>query len=131
MRSLATLIGVVAIAMATTAGALAAPPDPFKGQWQSIDAVDGSQQKLIFGGGGSTRNATLRDAGATVCGFPEVDASTVAHGRGTIAGANISVDWNGRCQPTGDTWSATVEYTYHAATNTLTENISTTVWTRP
>ena len=108
MRSLAILVTVAALVLGTASIALAAPRDPFKGPWVSIDTVDGSSQRLTFGGNGATRNATLRDAGATVCGYPAVDASTVARGSGTVAGTTISVDWSGRCQPTGDTWEATV-----------------------
>lgn len=123
-----------ALVVLTLAGGVAeagGPPDPFRGAWTSVDAADGSDQTLHFGGGGSTRRASLRDRFASSCPLPPQGA--VAKGEGVITSpATIEVTFTVRCQRTGDTTVAEVTFTHEPASNTLTDDLAPpTTWFRP
>jgi hypothetical protein len=120
-----TLIALLAGGLLAT-GVVAAPADPFKGAWVSIDVVDDSNQRLTFGGGGDTRRITLRDQDATVaCG----GGPAIVRGTGTISGDSITGNLSIRCANGNEAADAVVTFTYNSGTNTLADNFGTT-WTR-
>ena len=121
------LIALTLAALGATS-VLAAPSDPFKGSWRSIDA-DGSNQSLAFGGNGATRMVTLRDDNATTpaCG----GGPAVGRGVGEVDGDTIGGTFSLRCA-SGAVFDADFEFTYDQATNTLTDSFGGgVVWTRP
>jgi hypothetical protein len=111
--------------------ALAAPPDPFLGAWESVDAADGSNQTLHFGGGGATRRVGLHDDFASGC--TAAPQGAVARGDGSLASATtIEVAFDVRCQKTGDRIEAVVTFTYDPVSNTLEDDLAPpTTWFRP
>ena len=110
----------------TSAGATAAPPDPFVGVWTSVDAVDGSDQIVAFGGSGDTRRITLRDTDATeACA---TGGPAVVRGTGTVVGDTLSGDLLVHCADGSP--SFTVEVTFTHSAGTLDDGFGTT-WHRP
>ena len=128
MRVLRSAAIVGALLMLAVSAATAAPADPFKGAWVSVDN-DGSNQRLSFGGAGSTRSVSLFDDGASACGYPDVNVSARLSGRGTIDGDTLTVDLAGQCSPGGDPIGATVEYSA-PGDGTLVDSFGVT-WHRP
>jgi hypothetical protein len=126
MRRFVSLLSAAALVVALAGVATAAPSDPFKGAWASID-TDGSNQTLTFGGNGSTRRVTLFDDGASVC-----DGMVPATGRGTgtVDGSSLSVTYLLSCHPGGSFTTPEVTYTHDAGSNTLTDSFGVT-WSRP
>ena len=92
--------GVVALVCLAAWGiggsAGAAPPDPFRGTWKSID-VDGSNQTLSFGGVGETRMVHLFDDFASLA--PCSGGPATGTGVGSVDGTSIAVEFFvGNCE---------------------------------
>jgi hypothetical protein len=117
------LLALVALVLAA-GSSLAAPPDPFKGKWQSVD-TDGSNQVLALGGGGATRNVTLRDDFASVCG----GGVAIVRGTGTVAGDSLSGTFAVRCANGTAVPDAAITWEYDSVADTLTDSFGV-VWTR-
>jgi hypothetical protein len=128
LRALRALMGAAALTLALVTNALAAPSDPFKGVWTSTD-TDGSNQMLSFGGSGDTRAVHYFDAGASVCGWPEVNATATLIGTATVSGSSATADLAGQCNGTGQSLASTSTFTYDSGTNTLTDSFGLT-WYR-
>ena len=121
-------MGATALTVAFVANAFAAPSDPFKGVWTSTD-TDESHQMLSFGGSGDTRAVHYFDAGASVCGWPEVVATATLVGQATVSGSSATADLVGQCNGTGQSLASTSTYTYDSGTNTLTDSFGV-IWSR-
>ena len=110
-----------------------AKKDPFVGHWKSTD-IDGSYQTLTIGGGpGSSYHVRYYDYGATVCGLdPDTGeflyaasaAGTLALSAGVLSGTMPVY-----CQTAPPSFfsSASFEYTYDSATDTLVDSFGV-VW---
>jgi hypothetical protein len=130
LRLIRVLLAAAALtfALASTAAA-ATPSDPFKGAWTSTD-TDGSDQMVSFGGNGATRAVHYFDAGASVCGWPAVNATATLTGMGVVSGTSLTVEAAGKCNGgSGQPLSSTVTYTYDSGTNTLLDSFGVT-WYR-
>jgi hypothetical protein len=129
LRALRALMAATALTLAVVTNAVtAAPSDPFKGVWTSTD-TDGSHQTLSFGGSGDTRAVHYFDAGASVCGWPAVNATATLIGQATVSGSSATADLAGQCNGTGQSLAATSTYTDDSGTNTLTDSFGVT-WYR-
>jgi hypothetical protein len=121
-------MAATALTVAFVANAFAAPSDPFKGVWTSTD-TDGSHQILSFGGSGDTRAVHYFDAGASVCGWPAINATATLIGQATVSGSSATADLVGQCNGTGQSLASTSTFTYDSGTNTLTDSFGVT-WYR-
>lgn len=113
--------------------AVSVPSDPFLGVWESVD-IDGSNQRLSFGGGGGTRRVIFRDDNATGGVCESGGGWFMARGTGKVDGDTISGVWesdNIRCQDGTDvTDDIDFEFVHDPATDTLSDPSGVT-WSRP
>lgn len=127
--TLAILMSAALVAGLFVTGSKASPSDPFRGAWRSVDAVDGSNQHMSFGGAGATRVVRLFDDAATACdGVP-----ATAQGPGTISGSSIEVEFVVDCagtQPDPEGNPFTITFTHDPVDDTLSE-ANGTIWNRP
>jgi hypothetical protein len=130
-RGLVSLAAVAVMVFALIPGAGAAPADPFKGGWRSVDAFDDSDQRLTFGGSGETRRVKLIDNDATAA--CDTGGLVRGSGLGVVDGDSIEVTYELTCADGTPPFEATVTYDYDAATNTLSDTVGglTTTWHRP
>ncbi|MGH2653172.1 MAG: hypothetical protein ACRDHV_02335 [Actinomycetota bacterium] len=102
----------------------AAPADPFLGVWESVD-IDGSNQRLSFGGGGTTKQVNFRDDNATGGICESGGGWFMARGTGEVDGDTISGVWeseNIRCQDrTNVTDDVDFEFVHDPETDTLSD----------
>jgi hypothetical protein len=125
MRLVRPLFVALLLLALPAAGAAAAPSDPFRGSWVSIDVVDASSQRLSFGGNGATRMIVLRDKDATVaCG----GGFALVKGEGTIAGDTISGTLTVTCANGSPSFDVAASFTH--VSGTLVDGFGST-WERP
>jgi hypothetical protein len=105
----------------------AAPADPFRGVWKSIDN-DGGNQTVAFGGSGESRSVRYFDDGASACRWPDEPVSATLTGVGTISASSLTVDLSGTCHPGGGSIVALVTFT--AVGDSLEDTLGVT-WYRP
>lgn len=123
------IVGVVLLLASVTVSTALAARNPFVGSWQSTD-IDGSYQILTVGGGpGDSHFVRYYDFGASIC----QDMEYAASGSATLteSGDVLVGEMPIYCQYTPpEFWgNAEFNFTYHAATDTLTDDIGVT-WTR-
>jgi len=119
----------IALVLATIAGpaAVASPPDPFLGAYESIDGFDGSNQRIAFGGHGDTRRVTLFDDDAT--GACADGGPAWATGIGEVSGDEITVTFDLVCA-SGESFVAELVFT-DLGDGTLTDSgPGNTIWYR-
>jgi hypothetical protein len=124
MRLARPFLVALALSAAVAGTTFAAPSDPFKGKWQSVD-TDGSNQLLALGGAGSTRQVTLHDDFASACG----GGVAVVRGIGTVAGDSLSGTFAVRCANGTAVPDTPVTWEYDSETDTLTDSFGV-VWSR-
>lgn len=126
------IISVVALSL-TAAIPTTGPSSPWRGAWWSID-VDGSLQKVVFGGG-SQGQFNYIDWGASVCGT-DTNGNPLyaahASGAGTVDGTSFTGSAPVVCMthpPTTLYTNFPFSWTYYPATDTLLDGYGIT-WTR-
>ena len=127
---LALVVGLaLALSVATVSDVSASRPiPPFIGAWENLDIVDGSHQGLTIAPRHGAYRVVYRDDAATACGY---DAKgrlypLLGIGSGTAAGDVLTADIVFWCMTHRPTVLAelTMTFTYHAFTDTLTDNWS-------
>lgn len=137
MRRYIKVLAVVSILLLSmlvfSTVAVAAEKSHFVGAWEGIDPYDGSYQTMqIRGGGNGQYMVILQDSVCSGCG--ESQPACKGIGQGIISGgvliADLTVYAMGcpSCSCHGAT--PTVEFTYDSGTDTITDNLSSTRWTR-
>jgi hypothetical protein len=129
---LAALALSILIAAVLVVGAAAAP-DPFKGNWYSVD-IDGSNQTLLIGGGpGSSYHVRYYDDGASVCGWTPGASGLAASANGSLSASGfvLSGSMPVYCLTSPRTFwdNSAFAFTYNPATDTLTD-LSFVTWHR-
>jgi hypothetical protein len=142
MKRIVFLVLAVTVLLSVIAlGVYASPPgQPFTGVWESIDAFDGSQQRMAItpvGRGAAGYHLAYRDYGASACG---VDANgqplyaAIGTGTASAAGNTLNTEFEiwclGRPRWSLGMWSSSLDY--DAATDTLRDTWGglTTEWHR-
>lgn len=135
-KRIPALLAAAVLVFGLIPAAFAAPSDPFRGAWRSVDAFDDSNQKLNFGGSGDTRQVKLFDDNATG-GICLSGGPAVGRGVGVVDGNTIEVTFDITCADGGTASGIVVLYEYDSATNTLSDTFTdgddelTTTWFRP
>jgi hypothetical protein len=126
----ATLLAVMVV---STAVAVASPPNPFLGPYQSTDSADSSNQFLALGGPDHAKRVTLFDDYGTVC---ETDgdgtgSGVIATGIGEVTDDTLTVTFSLHCFNGKDVGDAEIDFT-DEGDGTLSDSGSPgTVWERP
>jgi hypothetical protein len=129
-RILGAVFAAALVGAAMAPAAVASPPDPFLGAYQSVDGFDGSNQTVSFGGHGDTRRVTLFDDNATGGLCPEAGPAW-ATGIGEVSGDTLTIPEFEVVCASGETAVLPFSFT-DEGDGTLTDSgPGGTIWHRP